>query len=1038
MSDLKFLIKKWASYGESQKKLAVAHPLRLSALVLKSERPGPHIILSYKNSTLRQVRQALEFFESERTAFFENFPILSDESSTAEKDILRLMARAQKNSKQDIFTLKPQDLLRKLPGPAEFKKNCFLLKKGEEIPPCFQSILQKRGWQIKPYGVEKAGDFCLRGAVLDFFCPVNGPFRIELIGDTISRIGMLEKEEKQSVSIPPMIKSDQKSFFLLDYFSAPLIWPTEKPLNPDFDPDFDKNPHFAKIDFAPSLQPLNVKHFFKNPDWPARVKEQREKGMFVFISAQNKALKEDLKKQLKLYHLYGENKAPYFEMKQRQEKNVLCLHLIENLSFKSLMWPEEGLLFLNPEKSKAPAFKELKEISKPQEENGKSLHFATLKPEDLVIHRRYGFGLFKGLRLLDFGEGKSEFLTLEFKDKDKLYVPAQDLHQVQKYFSVQGLKSQKMLDKLGGSRWAESKKRVEKKIKDMTLELMNLYSLRACLKRKSFSPKNSAEFKQFEQDFPFQETPDQKKAIQDILQDLTQKDSPADRLICGDTGFGKTEVALRASFKVIEQGFQVCFIAPTTVLSFQHLETSKKRFQNHPMNIRLMNRFTPLEQQRQILRELKQGQVDMLIGTHRLLSRDIYFKKLGLLIIDEEHLFGVKSKEKIKNRYSRVDTLSLSATPIPRSFSMSLSGIRDMSLILSPPLNRKSLKIEISLFKDQVIKEASQREIKRGGQIIFIHNRVKSLPALEDKLKKLLPSARIRTAHGKTKDLEQVAVDFLQKKFDLLLCTTIVESGMDFPNAGTMFIHQPEKFGLSELYQLKGRVGRSSRQAYCYMLTCPQKALSEEAAQRLRIIQENNHLGAGIKIAQYDLEMRGAGSLMGREQSGFLQEVGHEMYFELLRDSIFTVKKEEPPIEPELKFVKPAFIPKDFIPREKARLLFYKKLSLANSEKELLQIQQELEDFTGKLLPEETHNLIFISLIRLLAKKARIRELSYNFPFLYLSFAEKAPIDTKHILQAVEKGVCEWKNPETLKFVLKDNSLKVALKLLKHFLSGQI
>ncbi len=1055
MSDLNFLLKKGTLSGRVQNIKPLIHPLRLAFLILKSPKPGPHIILSRKNSVLKQIRQAMDFFEPERKAFFKNFPILPDKASKKESLLIRLMARALSASKEDIFTLKPQDLLRKLPSPKEFKNNCLILQKGKDLLFDFQSILQKTGWQSLPQ-VEQAGDFSLRGAFLDVFCPVNGPLRVELIGEKISRIGRLNavsqavEEEKQMVEIPPVkilrlkscdIIQNKKSFFLLDYFSSPFIWLMEKPLKSDIEKES------LNTAFAPLSKPLALKNFFKNPDWPEHLKEQREKGMFVFISAQSGATKKILQQQLKSYDLYGEKEETYFQMKQRQEQNVRTLHLIESVFFKSLIWPEEGLLFLNPGKLKLSspgefngALKTAQNFENPEkQESDKSLYFSTLKPEDLVIHRKYGFGLFKGLKLLNFGEGKSEFLTLEYKDGDRLYVPAHGLHQVQKYMSgLKRLKNQKILDKLGGSRWAESKKKVEKKIKDMTLELMRLYSLRASLKRKKFLPKKSAEFKKFEQAFPFQETPDQKKAIKDILHDLTQKENPADRLICGDTGFGKTEVALRAGFKVIEEGFQVCFMAPTTVLSFQHFETSKKRFKNHAVNIRLMNRFIPLEKQKQTLRELKDGRVDILIGTHRLLSRDIHFKNLGLLIIDEEHLFGVKSKEKIKARHARVDTLSLSATPIPRSFSMSLSGIRDMSFILSPPLNRKSVKTGISPFKAELIKEACQKELKRGGQIIFIHNRTASLPAMEEKLKKLLPFARIRSAHGKTKNLEErVAVDFLKGKFNLLLCTTIVESGMDFPKAGTLFIHQAEQFGLSELYQLRGRVGRSDRQAYCFMLTDPGKALSEEALERLKIIQENNHLGAGIKIAKYDMEMRGAGSLMGREQSGFLQEVGHEMYFELLQDNIAVLKnkKLKPAPEPELKFPDPAFIPKNFIALEKARLVFYKKLSLAGSEKEVLQIEKELKDFAGPG-PQEIKNLIFISLIRLLAKKAHVSELSYNFPFLYLSFAESAPFSTKQILNWIEKGLCEWKDPETLKFLLKEKGLKAVFQVLKNSLSG--
>ena len=440
-----------------------------------------------------------------------------------------------------------------------------------------------------------------------------------------------------------------------------------------------------------------------------------------------------------------------------------------------------------------------------------------------------------------------------------------------------------------------------------------------------------------------------KKAIEDILKDFTQKEQPADRLICGDTGFGKTEVALRAAFKVMEEGFQACLMAPTTILSFQHFDRFKKRLKNWPFTIRLINRFTSSKERKEVLRDSTEGKVDILIGTHRILSRDIHFKKLGLLIIDEEHLFGVKSKEKIKHWYSHVDTISLSATPIPRSLSMSLSGLRDMSVILTPPLNRKPVHTFIKPFSEELIKKTVSKELERNGQVIFIHNRIADIYLIEEKLKKLLPSVRIQTAHGKMKDLqEKVVLDFFYQKFDLLLCTTIVESGMDFPNANTLFINQSDQFGLSQLHQLRGRIGRSDRQSHCYLLIDPRKKVSQKALERLKIIQENNQPGAGITIAQYDLEMRGGGELMGAEQSGFLQNIGYEMYFEFLKENISQLKGEKiSSPEPDLQFKQPAFIPRSYIPHEKVRLVFYKKLASAQSETEIEKIKIELIDFAG-------------------------------------------------------------------------------------------
>ena len=774
---------------------------------------------------------------------------------------------------------------------------------------------------------------------------------------------------------------------------------------------------------------VSSRSFFKKDNWPEEIKEAKEKGALIFISAGKKQTKEELKSKLEPLGILVKEEDSWEKMKEIQQSGALLIHLIQSFSFENLIWPEAGCFFLKADKMLPTIRRKTHRVSK---RNSLSTHFADLKPEDLVVHRQYGIGHFKGLKLLDFGQGAGEFLALKYKGGDFLYVPVYSLHQVQKYSGPPST-SHILLDKLGDKKWLNSKNRVRKRIQDMTLELMQLYSLRFSLEREKFSSPGE-DFEKFEEEFTYQETPDQQRAIEDILEDLTQKSHPADRLICGDTGFGKTEVAMRAAFKVIEDGYQVCLMAPTTILSFQHFESFKKRFRNWPVSICLLNRFTSLKSRKKTLKEIKEGQADILIGTHRILSRDIQLKRPGLLIIDEEHLFGVKSKEKIKNWYSKVDTISLSATPIPRSLSMSLSGLRSMSPILTPPLNRKAVKTFIGPFKESLIKKAVYKELKREGQIIFFHNRIADIEEVERKLKTLLPGVRIRKAHGKMQDLQQkIVLDFFQHKFDLLLCTTIVESGMDFSRAGTLFINRAEQFGLSQLHQLRGRVGRSDKQSYCYLLIDPLKPCSNEALERLKIIQENNQPGAGITIAQYDLEMRGGGELMGQEQSGFLQEVGYEMYFELLRENISLLQGETNKVapEPDIQFKVAAFIPSYYIPHEKARMIFYKRLAVASTESELEQIKTEIEDFAGPL-PKEIETLILISHCRLLAKKLHIRELSHLPPFLFINMADSTPLNIEQILKWIEEGQCKWHNKSTLKFPLDSDNPNRALDILKN------
>ena len=657
------------------------------------------------------------------------------------------------------------------------------------------------------------------------------------------------------------------------------------------------------------------------------------------------------------------------------------------------------------------------------------MNFAELSPQDLIVHKQHGIGKFQELKLINFGTGENEFLIIEYKDNDKLYVPVYGIHQVQKYI---GSYQKEFLDKLGDKKWLNTKQRVKNNLRDMTLQLMHLYNIRSYIKRNPFSMPGK-DFEKFESEFSFIETRDQQGAIKDILADLTEEDQPADRLICGDVGFGKTEVAMRAAFKVIEDGFQVCIMAPTTILSFQHFQSFQARFQNWPFHIQLLNRFTSLSDRSQIIKSARSGTLDVLIGTHRILTRDIQFKNLGLLIIDEEHLFGVKSKEQFKHWKSSVDTLALSATPIPRSLSISLTGLRKISVINTPPLNRKSIKTYINLFNPELIKEAILKELERKGQIIFIHNRISDIHKIEDLLKQWVPSARIRVAHGQMKELQKkIVLDFFHYKFDILLCTTIVESGMDFSLAGTLLINNADEFGLSQLHQLRGRIGRSEKQAYCYLLLKSGKKIADTALKRLQIIQENNQPGAGLLIAQHDLQMRGAGDLMGAEQSGFLQDLGFEMYFELLQENLQTLKEPSKPLtpEPDLSFKIPAFLPKKYIPHEKARLMFYKKLSFTNSNEEIESLKEEIRDFGGPL-PEEAKNLIMLNHCRYLAKQLHIRELSYRRPHLYLNFASTTPLSVQKALQFIEQGLCEWKGKDTLKFFIKEENLFITLQILE-------
>ncbi|MCB0412082.1 MAG: DEAD/DEAH box helicase, partial [Bdellovibrionales bacterium] len=463
------------------------------------------------------------------------------------------------------------------------------------------------------------------------------------------------------------------------------------------------------------------------------------------------------------------------------------------------------------------------------------------------------------------------------------YLPVYRIGQIQKF---SGPANTAMVDKLGGQGWEKTKTKVRSHLRDVANDLLKLYAQRAQLERPPFSPVDQ-DFLSFEAAFPYDETKDQLKAIESIIEDLTHR-RPMDRLICGDVGFGKTEIAMRAAFKAVQDGKQVGVIAPTTVLTFQHLETFRRRFRGWPLQIKGLNRFISKSDQTTTLAELKTGAVDILIGTHRMLSKDVEFKDLGLLIIDEEQKFGVRHKERLRKIKNSVDTLALSATPIPRTLNMSLMGIRDLSIINTPPVDRLPTRTFVCRFDAETIRKAVESEIARGGQVFFIHNRVQSIYALADELRSILPNVRMRIAHGQLPEdeLEKAMVAFFNHEVDLLLCTTIIESGMDIPRANTMFIDQAHQLGLSQLYQLRGRVGRSKERAYCYLLIPKNKTLDKDAQERLKVIQENTALGSGFKIANYDLEIRGAGDLLGEDQSGYINAVGYELYLELLQEEI--------------------------------------------------------------------------------------------------------------------------------------------------------
>ena len=639
-----------------------------------------------------------------------------------------------------------------------------------------------------------------------------------------------------------------------------------------------------------------------------------------------------------------------------------------------------------------------------------------------VVHEEYGIGRYRGLKNLEVDATMTEFLMLEYADSDKLYVPVHSLHLISRYTGA--APEQAPLHRLGSDQWLKAKRKAAQKARDTAAELLELYARRAARRGVAFSLTDDL-YQRFTLEFPFRETDDQLKAIDDVIEDLTS-DSPMDRVICGDVGFGKTEVALRAAFVAAQAGFQTALLAPTTLLAQQHHRTFADRFGAWPVRVELLSRFRSTKGMRGVTGGLADGTVDIVIGTHRLLSGDIRFKRLGLVIVDEEHRFGVRQKERLKRLRTEVDLLTLTATPIPRTLNMALGGLRDLSLIGTPPAARLSVKTFVGQWNRQSVREAVLRELRRGGQVYFVHNRVKDIDSVAANLERLLPEADIRVAHGQMPErtLEGVMLDFYHRRFNVLVCTTIIESGIDIPTANTIIINRADRLGLAQLHQIRGRVGRSHHQAYAYLIAPPARALTADAAKRLEAIEALEELGSGFTLATHDLEIRGAGELLGEDQSGQIQAIGFALYNELLGRAIASLREgREPDLEapmtagPEVEIGLPALIPEDYMPDVHMRLVQYKRIASAASEDELRELQVEFINRFG-LLPAPARTLFELARLKLMAQGLGIEKIRAGNAGGVVQFGEDAAVDPVLLVSLVadKSGAYRMDGPFRLRF----------------------
>jgi transcription-repair coupling factor (superfamily II helicase) len=631
--------------------------------------------------------------------------------------------------------------------------------------------------------------------------------------------------------------------------------------------------------------------------------------------------------------------------------------------------------------------------------------FGDLKEGDFVVHTDFGIGIYRGLRKITVGIIENDFLVIEYAEGDKLYLPVNSLEKIQRYLGPDGY--QPKIEKMGGTSWDAVKERVKKSMRDVAEELTAIYAAREAMERKSFAPPDRI-YEEFCSTFPFEETPDQARAIEDIHEDMDNV-KPMDRLICGDAGFGKTEVALRAAFRAVMDGRQAALLAPTTILAEQHYATFSERLADFPIRVDVLNRFKSSTQTKKTLTELRLGKLDIVIGTHRLLQKDVDFKNLGLVIIDEEQRFGVQHKEKLKKMRTLVDVLTLSATPIPRTLHLSLVGIRDLSIINTPPRERQPIKTYVLEFDEDTIGAAIEAEMARGGQVFFVHDRVRSIYSIAHLVQRLVGKARVGVVHGQMKpaEIEKTMAQFIRHEFDVLVCTTIIGSGLDIPSANTILINRADRFGLSQLYQIRGRVGRGNQEACAYLLLPKGALLSRDAMKRLQSIKEFSEPGSGFRIAYNDLEIRGGGNLLGLSQAGHISAIGYELYTELMEKTVREIQGKTPPVEeplPEIQMGISAFLPENYVEDVHQRLILYKRISLAENPEELDEIRGELAECYGPL-PQEADNLLRVISIRNRLKPLSAKKMGYDGKYFYLHFRETSSIDPARIITLTRKKI---------------------------------
>jgi transcription-repair coupling factor (superfamily II helicase) len=992
-------------------------------------------------------------------------------------DIASARARALyavSQGKARIVVASGPALLPRLSPLARLRDTGLMLRPNDDVSPVDLGDRLAAAGYTRQDPTDESGEFSVRGGVVDFYpAGASHPIRAEFVGDTIESLRTYDPatqrsieaiDQAQIVPLQELVSTESassaaddatvldRSATILDYLSAyrPVLLVSEPDevknaivkqrahIDASYGDAVHKNERAPApdtlvvgwddlaglLEHATALQTLalgteeEMHHVAcqpamefagRIPDWVGELRQARTRGETVVFVADSHGRAE------RVIELLADYEVPAAPIDRGEDAHSAAVLVAVGHLSKGFRLPDAALQLW----AETDVFDEERRTHERRRSAARTFlsDFRDLKVGDLVVHVDHGIGVFVGLKRIEVGLEPQEFMELRYAGEDKLFVPVERLDLVQKYTGA----TRPSLDRLGGTTWEKAKTRVKKAMRDMAEELLKLYASRRAIPGHAFTADSHWQ-QEFEDAFEWDLTADQTSAVADIKRDM-ESPTPMDRLLCGDVGYGKTEVAMRAAFKAVMDGKQVAVLAPTTVLAFQHLKTFTNRFAAFPVRIDMVSRFRSKAEQKQVLDDLAAGKVEIIVGTHRLLSKDVQFRDLGLLVVDEEQRFGVAHKERIKQLRKRVDVLTMTATPIPRTLNMSLAGIRDMSIIETPPKDRLSIQTNVVKFDQEVIRRAIRTEIERSGQIYFVHNRVESIYSLGNLITRLVPEAKIAIAHGQMSEdtLERVMVDFVAHNYDVLLATTIIENGLDIPNANTIVINRSDRYGLSQLYQLRGRVGRSDRRAYAYLLIPPEEALSPVAKKRLAAIREFSDLGSGFRVAALDLEIRGAGNLLGGEQSGHIEAVGFDMYMKLLEQTIKELKGEE--IEDEIRATVnlrvDLRIDERYIPDMNQRLTVYRRIAAVRSEAELERAIEEVRDRYGPP-PPSIGNLAEYALIRLLADRVGIESIDREGQTVVLKFRPEAKVDPTWLFRVVQgRKDVQLSPPATLKLDMR-------------------